>query len=205
VLDHETDPFIEQIASELRRPVRLDARFDDRVMEAIEAPDVIPLRPLLPRQPWILRPWTISVYPLGALAAAAVFFVIALTARREGSTREPVVAENPTSVTAPVVPVSNASVSNDASIRTHQFLFADPDAKTVAVIGDFNDWDSKRTPMTRVNDAGLWSVTIPMRVGLHEFQFVVNDSLRFNDPTLPKSKSEFGTPNSLVTVGPRDP
>ena len=203
MIEHETDPLIEQIASELRRPVRLDARFDDRVMEAIEAPDVIPLRPLLPRRPWILTPWTVSVYPLGALAAAAVFLFIALSAREEGSTaRQPQVAQSP-SVAAPV-PVVNASLNNDASIRTHQFLFADPDARRVAVIGDFNDWDVTRTPMTRMNDAGLWSVTIPMRIGLHEFQFVVNDSLRFNDPTLPKSRSEFGTPNSLITIGPRE-
>ena len=203
MLDHGTDPLIEQISSELRCPVRLDARFDDRVMEAIEAPDVIPLRPLAQRRPWILRPWTVSVYPLGALAAAAVFIIIALSARQEGSTQERALATSP-APTAPV-PMVNASLSNDASIRTHQFLFADPDAKSVAVIGDFNDWDAKRTLMTRVNDEGLWSVTVPMRVGLHEFQFVVNDSLRFSDPTLPKAKSEFGTPNSLITIGPRDP
>ena len=39
------DPFIDQIAAELKRPVRLDPRFDERVMEALNAPDVIPLHP----------------------------------------------------------------------------------------------------------------------------------------------------------------
>ena len=51
------DPFIDQIAAELKRPVRFDARFDERVMDALNAPEVIPLHPTRQagRRPWIMR------------------------------------------------------------------------------------------------------------------------------------------------------
>ena len=45
VTEQSRDPFIDQIAAELKRPVRFDARFDERVMEALNAPEVIPLHP----------------------------------------------------------------------------------------------------------------------------------------------------------------
>jgi Carbohydrate-binding module 48 (Isoamylase N-terminal domain) len=196
--DREVDPFIEQIASELRRPVRLDARFDDRVMAAIESPEVIPLRPTLPR-PWIMRPWTISVSPLGTLAmAAAVAGFIALGVWRGGAPASSV-AEIP-SQSAPIVNVSNSS------IRTHQFLIVVPDAKKMVVVGDFNGWDATQTPMVRVNDKGLWSVSVPLRAGkLYQFQYVKDDTLRLNDPSLPQVSSDFGSPNSALTIpaGPR--
>ena len=74
------DPFIDQIAAELKRPVRLDPRFDERVMEALNAPDVIPLHPARQagkpgtRRPWLVRPWTLRVSPItfGALSSLGV-------------------------------------------------------------------------------------------------------------------------------------
>jgi len=64
VPDQSRDQFIEQIAAELKRPVRFDPRFDERVMEALNAPEVIPLHPdrrESTRRPWIVRPWTLRV------------------------------------------------------------------------------------------------------------------------------------------------
>ncbi len=196
--DQELDPFIEQIASELRRPVRLDARFDDRVMAAIESPEVIPLRPTLPR-PWIMRPWTISVSPLGALAmAAAVAGFIALGVWRGGAPTSGVATGFTDS--ASLVNVSNSS------IKMHQFLIVVPDAKKMVVVGDFNGWDATQTPMVRVNDQGLWSVSVPLKAGkLYQFQYVKDDTLRLNDPSLPQVSSDLGSPNSALAIpaGPR--
>lgn len=35
-----------------------------------------------------------------------------------------------------------------------------PHAATVSVVGDFNGWDAEAHPMTRLNDQGLWGVTV---------------------------------------------
>ncbi len=36
-----------------------------------------------------------------------------------------------------------------------------PNAKRVAVVGDFNAWDGRRYPMRRRHDAGVWEIFIP--------------------------------------------
>ena len=35
-----------------------------------------------------------------------------------------------------------------------------PHAAAVSVVGDFNGWDAEAHPMTRLNDQGLWGVTV---------------------------------------------
>ena len=71
VSEHEIDPFIEEIAGELRRPVRFDSSFESRVMASLD-PAVVPL-PVGRKSstPWLLRPRTFYVSPLAGLAVAA--------------------------------------------------------------------------------------------------------------------------------------
>ena len=130
--------------------------------------------------------------------AAAVVGFIALGVWRGGAPTSSV-ATSPSTV-APVVNVANSS------IKTHQFLIVVPDAKKMVVIGDFNNWDATQTPMVRLNDKGLWSVSVRLQAGkLYQFQYVKDDTLRLNDPSLPQVSSDFGSPNSALTIpaGPR--
>jgi hypothetical protein len=196
------DSFIDQIASELKRPVRLDARFDDRVMSAIENPEVIPLRPSLPR-PWLLRPWTISVPRVGAMAIAATLTAIVAVSVWGKGARTPDVASIP-AAEMPLVPVVNAPASEYA-VTNYTFLLASASAKKVVIVGDFNDWGAEGTPMARASKDGVWSVTLPLRPGRYAYQFVVDDSLRLTDPRVPIEADEFGTANSFVTIPPRLP
>mgnify|MGYP000465144554 CR=1 FL=1 len=36
-----------------------------------------------------------------------------------------------------------------------------PNASSISVLGDFNDWKSGVNQMERINDSGVWSVFIP--------------------------------------------
>ena len=200
----EHDSFIEQIASELKRPVRLDPRFDDRVMSAIENPEVIPFRRSLQR-PWLLRPWTISVPRIGALAAAAAFAAFAAVSVWVKGDSTPDVAEVP-AAESPLVPVSNGGIEADRSVTNYTFLYSSKTAQKVVLVGDFNDWQKQGTPMVRASTDGVWSATIPLRVGhRYAFQIVVDDTLRLTDPRLPKEIDDFGTANSFVTIPARAP
>ncbi len=191
------DAFIEQIASELRRPVRLDAHFDDRVMEAVEMPDVIPLHPER-REPWMKRPWTISITPLRALAAAAAAVaLIALGVWREGAPTPQFAVSPPAG--APVVSVADAEPMDDNGFRLHQFVYHDPAAHKVEIEGDFNNWDGTRTQLTRSAE-GMWSASVPLRPGTYQYQFVIDDTLRVTDPTMRKMSSEFGSANSVIMI-----
>jgi hypothetical protein len=203
VTDWNNDPFIDGIANELRQPVRLDPRFDDRVMAALNAPAVIPLHRTVKRT-WLQRRLTISVTPLGGLAAAAAIgTIIVLGARMGTSVSFPNVAA--TTSALPIVPVVNSPVDVENMIVQRQLTILIPTATKVAVVGDFNDWDASRGLMQRLTPDGLWSVTIPLRVGRHEYQFLVDDTLRVPDPTMPQTTSDFGASNSVITVGPRNP
>ena len=203
--DYELDPFIEGIASELRRPVRVDARFDDRVMAALDAPTVIPIHQARPRS-WNERRWTLSITPMGGMVAAAALFAIAISgAKLVVDSRE---TGLPIAVAADSITlrnVANVPDSPESMIIEKQFTVLVPGVKSVALVGDFNDWDVKATKMELLSPKGLWSVTLPLRVGRHEYQFVVDDTLHITDPTAPESSGDFGSANSVVTVTRRDP
>ncbi len=53
------------------------------------------------------------------------------------------------------------------------FIFYAPDARSVSLVGDFNDWNPAAHPMERQPD-GAWLIQIPMNHGHHHYQFVVD-------------------------------
>src|SRR5687768_6070706 len=121
VTEQSRDPFIDQIAAELKRPVRLDSRFDERVMEALNAPDVIPLHPMREsRRPWIVRPWTLRVSPIGALAAAAALVGVIAFGAWEPTPIAPVPLASPQGVDGTLTQVS---YSGEAPVVVHQFTY----------------------------------------------------------------------------------
>ena len=201
------DPFIDQIAAELKRPVRLDPRFDERVMEALNAPEVIPLHPTRQagdagaRQPWIVRPtWTLRVSPIGAFAAAAALVgIIAFTAWQMSPVDETPVATQP--IEGELVPVAN---TGEEPLVLHQFTYYQKGLQSISVVGGFNDWDADSTKLTEVSP-GVWTVSMRLRPGVYEYQFILNGKQRVIDPTMPQTSSDFGSPNSVVTVSPKVP
>lgn len=200
------DPFIEQIASELKRPVRLDARFDERVMAALDAPDVIPLHPARetrhsPSLQWLVRPWTVRVSPIAAFAvAAALVAVVAMGAWQLRPVDQVQVATNATEG-GNLVPIAEVDAE---PLVVHQFTFYSTSAKSLAVVGQFNGWDQTATPMTEVSK-GMWTVSVPLRLGVYEYQFIIDGTKRVIDPSMPQVPSDFGSPNSVVTISRKAP
>ncbi|MCC6316857.1 MAG: isoamylase early set domain-containing protein [Gemmatimonadaceae bacterium] len=196
----EKDPFIDGLAKELKEPVRFDARFDERVMAALD-PDVIsiatrraPLAPL----PWYRRTFAVPA-PLGGLAAAAALAGIAaigvLATRKSDATPQVAATSG-----MELQPVANAPIDRSAEAQPVQFILSDSTATTVSLIGDFNDWNAGATPMTYDATHRAWIVTIPLVPGLHEYQFLVDGKRHSIDPSAPMVSGDFGSPNSVVTV-----
>lgn len=212
--DDEFDPFIAEIARELKRPVALDARFDARVMAAIEQaaiepaaiePAVIPIavhRAAV--RPWYRRTVSFSVSQVAGLAAAAALVgVVAMNFVQPGAPASvsPVVAGQ--GGVGALIPVADVSIDENAPVA-QQFILVAPSASSVSVVGDFSDWDASRIRMERVSPEGAWSVTVPLPPGRYEYQFEVDGKLRITDPTRPQTSSEFGSANSVLTVERRD-
>jgi Carbohydrate-binding module 48 (Isoamylase N-terminal domain) len=188
--DDDFDPFIAGIARELRGPVLVDARFDERVMAAIE-PKVVPITRARSARAWHRRTFSFT-QAAGMAAAAALVGVVGVKAMRGGDAPARVPAVE-------LRPVANVTVDPSATVA-QQFILIAPSATSVALVGDFSDWDASRIPMQRVSEDGAWSVTIPLAPGRYEYQFEVNGSQRITDPTRPQVSSEFGSTNSVVTV-----
>lgn len=199
--DLEFDPFIDEIAREIKQPVRFDARFDERVMAALE-PAVVPIASRRTAAPWYRRPMSVSA-SLGGFAAAAVIGAIAavgVMATRDSAEPQVAVVSD-----TRVVPVSNPVFDSTAVVlQETQFIMIDPSATSISVVGQFNDWDLSATPMAFDAAHRAWLVTIPLPPGRHEFQYVINGVKRANDPTLPQVSSDFGSPNSVISVFPKE-
>lgn len=195
----EFDPFIANLAKELREPVRLDARLDERIMAALE-PEVISIatrRAEVQRLPWYRRTFAVPA-PLGGLAAAAALAGIAAIGIL--ATREPAAPQVAISPNLELRPVGNVTVDRSTELQPTQFILTDPTAKRVVLIGDFNDWDANATPMVYDSTHEAWSVTLPLQTGRHQYQFLLDGTRYVNDPVAPQMSGDFGSPNSVVTV-----
>jgi hypothetical protein len=84
---------------------------------------------------------------------------------------------------------------------TVAFELTAPEASSVALVGDFNDWNAGVTPLKRAQANGRWEVTVPLAPGQYNYAFVVDGARWLPDPSAPRaSGDDFGKPNSVVTV-----
>src|SRR5262245_44333283 len=89
-----------------------------------------------------------------------------------------------------------------AGPRTVEFVLRATADSAVTLVGDFNDWDPRATPLHPSAD-GLWTVTVPLRPGRYRYTFIVDGSWH-RDPAAPRAlEDDFGTPTSVITVAQR--
>lgn len=183
---NEHDELIARVAETLKEPVRIDPRLDARVMAEIEAgrAAVPPTRRVLD---WLTQARTIRLSPLGGLAIAAGVIVLWWTG---------------TQLRAPS-PAAEPSLAAAATLTTTvQFVLIAPDAQSVSVVGDFNDWDVSATMLREDQAPGVWAVTVPLSPGRYRYSFLVDGTTWLTDPLAAQAVAdEFGRPNSVVTIG----
>lgn len=76
-----------------------------------------------------------------------------------------------------------------------------PDAKTVHVAGQFNDWKPNDIELKKGAD-GIWRVTLNLSPGTYEYKLIVDGQDWIPDPANPeKVPDPYGGYNSLLTVG----
>lgn len=87
----------------------------------------------------------------------------------------------------------------DPASQPVRFTLQAPGLSRVAVVGDFNNWDARATPLRR--QGGTWGITLPLRPGRYRYSFVVDDRKYLADPVRPPAgDDDFGTPTSVITV-----
>jgi hypothetical protein len=81
-----------------------------------------------------------------------------------------------------------------------RFVLSAPDAHRVSVAGTFNQWDAEATPLRRTADAGVWTGTVTLPAGEHQYAFVVDGVRWVPDPAAPAVDDGFGRRNSVLTL-----
>lgn len=197
--EHEFDPLIDEIAGELRRPVRFDSTFESRVMASLDPSIAARRAEHRESTPWILRPRMFYVSPLAGLAVAAgLVAIITMSVLRTAPSTDVALQKPDTAFT--LADSRLISVANAAPYAA-PFTYIDPDAKSVAVVGSFNDWDATKNVLTPVGDS-LWSANVPLAPGRYEYQLVV-DGKWIADPAAQRTAdSDFGGTNSVLIVSP---
>lgn len=83
--------------------------------------------------------------------------------------------------------------------RPVNFICHAPQARTVSLVGDFNDWDPAAHPMKKVPD-GAWCLTIELKHGHHRYAFLVDGVLTLDPRAQGITRNEKGERVSLLPV-----
>jgi hypothetical protein len=196
--ESEEHPYVEWIVREARRPVVVDPAARERVMAAVRR-EPIPRRRTVDRVASIVHhiaePRIVRLSPAISTLVAAGLVGIGVIAGGIVHNRGVHPGGQPLAGVAPQPPVSDTVV---------KFVVVAPEASKVRLVGDFNDWSDTQTPMVRVANSGVWTVTLPLTAGRHLYGYLV-DGEWVNDPSAPLAPDDgFGHANSvrIVSRGP---
>ncbi len=184
--------FLERVARPLRSPEFLDESFEPRLMEQVrrEAPA---LYPSSRNASWWRTERVVRVSPLTGLAiAAGLAGVVALSSLVGGMRGSPSGASTPASAHAVTAP---------DTVHVVRFVFIDPRATSVEIVGDFNAWTKGVTRLERAAAPGVWSASIALPAGRHEYAFIINGSRWIADPLAPTTSDDFGVESAVIHVG----
>jgi len=191
----DDDRMMKEIARQLRAPLSppVSESFDARVMAAVRR---MPRHSRFKLWSRLTAPKTVTVKPLWwGLAAASVALFAIIGAMRA--------FDDVQVATKPMVTALFPKASPAKPPQRVQFVLVAPDAKKVAVVGDFNGWDARHAGyQAQHRGGGVWSVMAPVPVGHHRYSFVVDDSVWVADPNAPRViDNDFGgVANSAIVV-----
>lgn len=98
-------------------------------------------------------------------------------------------------VTAPPPSAPQADVEKEHTVK---FVYRDTEAKSVHIVGDFNNW--QMVPMHH-HEGGLWTITVPIAEGQYNYQFVIDGKKFVTDPNASeKSDDGYGQKDSILSL-----
>lgn len=169
---------IEKVAHELKRSMKIDPSFDRRVMEEVRhAGSLNPVQRLLR---WWFRPRRLALSPAAVAAVAAIALIVAAGPGK-------------------IAGVFGTGGEHDG-VQVVRFVLDAPAASSVALAGDFNDWDRRATPLSK-DKSGEWVATVKLQPGRYNYTFIVDGVRWVADPEAPPAIwDDFGGSSSTITV-----
>jgi len=91
-------------------------------------------------------------------------------------------------------PICSAEVQFSLKINDNK-------AHTVAIAGDFNNWDPQTNTLEDPEGDGIWTGTLNLKPGRYEYMFVMDGENWFPDPNaLRYVKDGFGNKNAILEI-----
>ena len=192
--DAQDAAFLERVAGPLRSPEFLDATFEQRLMDKVRLEASLYRSASTPRSAsWWRTERVVRVSPLRGLAVAAgLAGIVALSTLSDNS--------SPSESTVAAAPAPVATRSD--TIHMVRFVFVDSRASTVELVGDFNAWTKGVTRLERSAAPGVWSASVALTPGRHEYAFIINGTRWIADPLAPTTSDDFGIESAVIHVGP---
>jgi hypothetical protein len=156
-------------------------RLEQRVMSEIHAlPQRTALRAALA---WLVRPAPFRVPPLAAVGATAAIIAMLAVSLRGAPTPAPL-----------------ADAPDAAAVVYVQFLLDAPGATSVAVAGDFTEWQPEHA-LEDLDGDGIWTGRVPIEPGVHSYMFVIDGREWLTDPLADRYQDDgFGNRNAVLAV-----
>jgi hypothetical protein len=192
----ERDELIERVARALKPLPPHDPYATARIVATVRARRAHAPSGLTVLFEWIRQP-TFSVASAGLLAAAALAIGFVTRGALSALDSSAPIEASPT-MSAPLIPAANTpSAARHVPVP---ITFDAAGAKSVSIVGDFNDWDGNASPLTRFGSNGPWTATVKVTPGRHLYAFMVDGKLAI-DPRAPRTRDlDFGGDASVLMV-----
>jgi len=139
---------------------------------------------------WALRPRTVTFQPLKLIPTAMVLVLGLAIAFQFAPWRQDAGSTDPRQ--GNLIPVT--------------FTLSYPKAKSVSLIGSFNQWNPAGHKMHQVGDQNTWVLELRLPEGRHEYAFLVDGKVVVPDQSSPFYQSDgFGNRNSVLLVSRDEP
>jgi hypothetical protein len=179
--------FEQRVATMLHADVPMDAYAKARIMERVRA-----VAGEATRTRGLFRRRGARYSTIGLALAAGIGSITTLSALLPPSGVR-------TGATTLVIGDTVVSTLRD-TLRLVRLMFDAPDARQVAVVGEFNGWRASETPLARDGATRRWSATLALRDGVHRYAFVVDGTRWVPDPSAEHVRADDGRLYSILHV-----
>ena len=149
---------------------------------------------------WLMTPRTIRIPPLVPVSALAGFILFIIV----------FAGGIPVNLYTNLYTNLNSDAETDQSVQTASsenqfvnvvFTVNIANAKEVALIGSFNNWQGNYHKLIPSDEEGKWTISIALEQGVHEYAFIVDGKRIIPDPgSLAYKNDGFGNLNSVILV-----
>ncbi|MFO7849728.1 MAG: isoamylase early set domain-containing protein [Spirochaetia bacterium] len=102
----------------------------------------------------------------------------------------------------PEIVESGKAESEEKDVATIHLTLEAPNAQSVAVVGDWNDWNPQKHQMKDEEGNGIWELRVQVKRGEeYRYQFLINGEKWIPDPNAPLQVEDgFGGTDSILNI-----